>query len=520
MNKSTLRLAILAILAVACANTNSLGVIIKQSEDDSRAQASNANVLGRITDSESGKGIAGVVVSDGLQCVVTDAEGNYSMESDLEVAKNVFPVIPSGYEASFAADGTFNTYAKLRKDSTNRCDFKLTHAENPDEYTMLFLGDPQVMSSRPHSIESWEYVNTRLAEIRRSTTGALYQILLGDMVVNEIEVPGKAENYLAILAKGGIKSFHVPGNHDHVQSAMNYYDSIIKYSDYFGPYNYAVNIGKVHYIFLDSVAWNEKKYSTGFNQEALSFLVSYIRHVPQDEPLMICTHCPVTRTYGRKYPSSIGYNELISALRGYSVTFWYGHIHFNSFSAYDSSTLAEYAPGLKALDSNVVGRCGGSWACSGPVLRDGCPRGVVEMKVKGTKVEWHWKSIDPDYPDDFNVYLPGQFKGEGFSDDSALYCNVYLWDQNSPAPELWVDGTKAGDFRLCTCASYPAVADPLYAYYYPGWADSGVTGFRKEPPMDYDNDHLFSIIPPSGCTKAEIRVADRWGNVLVREVCW
>lgn len=484
------------------------------------AAGRKVEVKGKVTDSATGRGVAGVVVSDGVQCTFTDRCGKYSLASDPHMVRNVFVEVPSGYDIPFRADnGLFSAYAAV--DTTlrrNRIDFSLSPRKDPDApYTMLLLGDPQVMSSRPHSGVSWEWVTRHLDEYRHGVEGDLYQILLGDMVVNEIEVPGRAEYFINTLADSHIRTLCIPGNHDHVRHVGDHYTAIGKYSEFFGPYNYAVNIGGIHYLFFDY-----KPYDEGIDEEAWQFIKADLALVPEGMPVFLCTHCPLTRTHGGKYPSveAPHYKELIALLEGRDVVFWYGHIHFNSFWAYDDACLAKYAPGVKALSSNVVGRCGGSWACSGEIGRDGSPRGVVELKADGGRASWRYISLDPKYPDDFNLYVPGQFKGEGIADDNALYCNVYVWDEKWSLPELWVDGVCAGTFQWCREGGHDAVPDPMYSHFYPVWKAENVKGFRDEYPRPYDNSHLFKILPPEGVRCAEVRIRDRWGNVLSRKVEW
>ena len=50
-----------------------------------------------------GKGIAGVAVSDGINVVVTDAKGNYQLQSDKKYGY-VFISTPSGYETNLVGN--------------------------------------------------------------------------------------------------------------------------------------------------------------------------------------------------------------------------------------------------------------------------------------------------------------------------------------------------------------------------------------------------------------------------------
>ena len=55
-------------------------------------------IKGTVKDTE-GKGVAGVVVSDGLNTVVTDSKGRYVMDADAD-SRFVFISTPAGYISS------------------------------------------------------------------------------------------------------------------------------------------------------------------------------------------------------------------------------------------------------------------------------------------------------------------------------------------------------------------------------------------------------------------------------------
>lgn len=488
------------------------------------AEAKDLKIKGTVLDSKTGVGIEGVVVSDGMHCVKSDRKGAFMLKSDPEKVRNVFVVTPAEYEVEMNRHGFFGAYAPVDPSSEIvPLTFRLEKRRTPcDHYLMMYLGDPQLMSSRPHSIESIRYDAEHLKAYAQNVTLPLYQTILGDMVTNEIEVKGRAVDFLTMFSKCSVRTFALPGNHDHVQRAKNYKDSIAPYSRYFGPSNYAVNIGKVHYIFLDNCAWGEAKqgrFWRGLNDEAYSFLLEDLKYVDPSTPLMISMHCPMTKSMaGKFYSGDLRYDEMISALKGRNVNFWYGHVHLYANYVYTAEELNSKAPGVKSLESHLVGRCGGAWCCSGEITQDGSPRGGIEVEVDGTEIKWRFRNFDESYPEDFNVYTPGMFPAE-VSDPKALYCNVYLWDNMWPVPEFWSEGKKVGEMeRVVT--HLDATVDPLYATLYPKWESMGMVGFRKEPPTESQCTHLFRIVPPEGTRSGEIRLRDRFGRDIKREIKW
>lgn len=492
------------------------------------AAGKTVTISGKVTDARTGKGIAGVPVCDGTRIVLTGRGGKYKLATSTTTCHNVFVITPAQYEFNFGKYGGWADFVALdttcRKQTAN---FVLQpRTGDVSKCRLLVLGDPQQMSSRPHSIASWTYVSNALADYKSSWTGApLYAVSLGDMVTNEIEVPGKAEAYLEKQAKSGIGFFCVPGNHDHVQKAPTYYKSVEEFCRWFGPYNYAFNVGGVHCIFLDTCAWREtpdSKFEEGFNAEALAFLREDLALVDISTPVMIFTHCPVTKTYGGKIKDALGLAQALKLLEGRNVEMWYGHIHFNANWSYTPEELAQYATGLKSLGSHLVARCGGNWACSGEITRDGAPRGFVELDIAGSDIHWQYHSIDPNYADDMMLMAPGTFAADSLEglDNSALYCNVYMWDNSWGTPEVWIDGKCAGTMTRLTSGKYDAYFDPMYAHFYPQWQAAGLTKAREEPAKSYDNSHLFEFVPEAGVRAAEVRVRDKWGEMHSSAVNW
>ena len=82
-------------------------------------------VKGIVKDS-AGNGIAGVVVSDGLEVTATDERGIYYLASDLARRNFVFVSVPADCEIP-ATQGCPRFYRKIdRKQAVNRADFTLT----------------------------------------------------------------------------------------------------------------------------------------------------------------------------------------------------------------------------------------------------------------------------------------------------------------------------------------------------------------------------------------------------------
>ena len=81
-----------------------------------------ATVVGRV--SCEGKGLKGVVISDGIEVVTTDWRGRYRMNSQTANGY-VFVSIPSGYEV--ATEGLLpKHYGRIGANDIDTADFELT----------------------------------------------------------------------------------------------------------------------------------------------------------------------------------------------------------------------------------------------------------------------------------------------------------------------------------------------------------------------------------------------------------
>ena len=84
------------------------------------------NLVGLVSDSKTGKGIANVVVSDGYSVVKTDANGVYQFKAS-RYAKTVFVSLPSEYEVPLDAKKRPAYYrVGINQKKVNRYDFTLT----------------------------------------------------------------------------------------------------------------------------------------------------------------------------------------------------------------------------------------------------------------------------------------------------------------------------------------------------------------------------------------------------------
>ncbi len=460
-------------------------------------------VKGIVINSVTKEPIEGIIISDGRLFTTTAEDGIYYLPTDLSTQRCVFAILPSEYEVPVNGSNCFNAWKPIMgSKDVYTLNFSLTPRESAcDNYQVLFVGDPQIKTN-DNSIQSYDYVIEGVTKYAASANVPVYAVNLGDIVWDDMSLFGTAKRS---IARAGVAHFNVPGNHDHYQSAANEYDAIADYIKAFGPNNYSVNIGKIHYIFLDTVAWamdetNKDKYASGLDEEALTFLENDLKYVSKDTPLHICCHTSMSKTNEIWSTNRYNFERFDDLIAGYDVQIWYGHYHINYMYSYTDADLSSGKSKAKSMESHMIVRCTGTLKMNGELSPDGIPRGFVVADVKGKDVTWKYEAVAEYENEQLFVYTPAE-TGENY-----LYANVFLYDNKWGKVEWWENGVKVCDMEAIVGI------DPMYAKLY---RENGNIGMV---PADTDNSHLFRCIPSPGVTSGEVRITDRFGNLYTQEV--
>ena len=143
---------------------------------------------------DDGNLLQDVVVSDGLHCAVTDAQGRYFLPADLSLTRYVMVSTPSGYAApvreGHACFWQFLKDASRGADGKYEVDFTLQKIATPERYTVLIFADPQPRKASAgldkiayHSLDCCEDMYRDMKEFVEAHKGyPVYGIGLGDIV--------------------------------------------------------------------------------------------------------------------------------------------------------------------------------------------------------------------------------------------------------------------------------------------------------------------------------------------------
>lgn len=364
--------------------------------------AKSTTVTGRVLC--EGKGVAGVVVSDGYNVVATDASGAFALPTDVEVSQFVNITVPSGYEVERKGNAP-QFYGRIDSKATGvqNFDFNLTKVDQ-SEYTIITFADTHVTgpkNTRACHLDQELYLTQYIPAVNEyaaKQSGRVYVMTLGDMTQAGYR-PQERNNFegysLANFmedTKVDLPVFNAVGNHDHNNSPKGTVltESTTDFSriDYYkdlGPAWYSVNIGREHYVFVDNTfvltqeshpTYDEaatKGYQVRLSDAQQAWLEKDIAMVDksQIDRIVVMAHCPVLN--GRGGLQMMRAPKFFAALKGYEVVILVGHSHCDR-------TVVTTINGNKVYEFINPSGAGTAWYT--PLNTDGTPGAAVAYKFK------------------------------------------------------------------------------------------------------------------------------------------
>ena len=468
-------------------------------------QSDGTNIFGRITD-EAGNALPGVTVSDGFQCVQTDAYGFYGMHSDLGKAAFVYISLPA--ECEVPTDRCLPLlYRRIaRGEEAVMADFTLDRRiAVKDSFTLLMVADPQI---KPYGVdgsaEAWrDVVAPDIAQFRQTVDGECYCIDLGDLVYN---LPVAFNDFLDVNAGLGCPTFNVIGNHDFDQSNLHYAELGLPYFRMFvGPENYSFNLGELHFIVLNDILYDrpdkETKYGLGLSDETLEWLRQDLQFVPETTTLFLCTHAQLLKAKKQDATRNRHYADYISLLSRYAKVYnWSGHYHHNF--AYDFANKNE---GLDQFNAVCVSRATGPLRLNRYWMSNGTPQGYIVAQVNCDAITWAFKGVNRGLGEQMSFYTPSA-RTRGM-----VEVTIWNWNPDWKCVEWWEDGRKIGDMEPFKGKDHhyvrqiADVTDEAHVLKYAGKGDS---------------DLMFHIRPSEGARSGDVRAVDPLGQVFFQHIEW
>ena len=360
----------------------------------------------------SENGVEGVRVSNGLDVVITDNEGRYSLPVDeksiIFITKprdHAIPVnahmLPQFYYIHQPAGSPTNMrYAGIAPTGPlpDQIDFPLIERKEPQQFEAILLSDPQ-----PQTQRELDYIRDDvIAEL--IGTDAAFGMTMGDILYDDLSM---FPRYNALIAQIGIPWYNVPGNHEINFEAKSDDDSLETFKKFFGPPYYAFEYADALFVVLDNIDYKGNGeadpgdvrgnggYEARISKRQLRWLERELESVDKDRLVFVATHAPLGSEDGNYATDNRkGLFRLLSGRPNlYSVaghTHTTNHVYFGEKDGFDG-------PGT--FHHHVLATVSGSW-WSGPFdergiaisdQRDGTPNGYHILEVDSTDLAVRFK---------------------------------------------------------------------------------------------------------------------------------
>jgi hypothetical protein len=516
------------------------------------------NLQGKVEDS-SGKALAGVVVTDGHQCTVTQEDGRFYMNVDPSSAKFIYVSTPSGYlPAVYGGRPVFyrTLASQPRKDGVYTIDtFVLNPVANPDRATVIFTADPQPRARTAgfdkigyHALDCCEDLYLDLKETRAAMPEdrLVFGVCLGDVVHENMSL---YSDYVAGLKTLGYPTYNVLGNHDNNSSAADDEAAAADFESHFGPRNYSFNVGNIHFVVLDNLIMKDNSgkltgYDQGLTDKIWEWLQADLSYVPKTATVAPCAHSPMFKTQGGER-SARHKDDYAALLTGYArVHAWAGHTHATHNYVYPSTH--KYAK----VEVHTLARSTGElW--TNEYLSSGTPRGYTIAEIEnGEFASWRFHPVKyqkaefigpaaPPYDQrdwDYDASGVARMKdGGGVLDesyqmhvyapvgtygDSKVYANVFLWDSKWARPVFTLDGGSPVEMTAVESTSRYDFADTAFKTFYKTY-NATLKDYSGYAATTTSNPNTLFSTPVSAASGAgTVSVTDRFGNVYTGRISW
>lgn len=507
--------------------------------DTATAVKQQADITGTLRDTD-GNPVAGVTVSNGIECVLTDSLGRYILKND-STARFVFYSVPADCEVPTHSqtDRTACFYLPVAK-GRQRYDFTLRRLPGGAEknYRMIVIGDPQVTNAfnpcyntpDDNDIEVSDverFATETMVDIRRTIRSLpagtpVYGLSMGDDVQYYGGYNPTLERQIReALGSSEMRLFSVIGNHD--QDGNPEY--LRKWEENWGPTDYSFNRGNEHYVCFNNVQFHQRGgyYSPGeLTDRQMEWLRQDLALTPRSKKVILCYHIPLTfgtsprrgalpvgNTGEEGHFVSVRLSPILSMLRTFSgYELFCGHTHF---AVNHEITHA----GQHVMEHCHAAACGNIWQSNVNIC--GTPNGYYVYSFSGGRLA--------------GCYYKGTFWDARrqmtlFRADTDFNGETYAADWNLPAGRgVVVANVFNADSRWRVTAEEDGVEYPMTRICAKG-QDAFATGYHHKYEVATNfrfiskqnayliMNHLYWYEPKSPDSDIRIIARDPYGHVF------
>lgn len=248
----------------------------------------DANANGRLDADE--KGIAGVPISDGVNIVLTDANGEYEMKI---ASDPVIPYKPAQVISMSWPSGTWPTTQWYRRVSDITPDATVNFTLRREKQSLPFT---IAHGSDPHN-NMGGGCNWFRDEIAKMRANVKFCMITGDLGYAGIKGADLMFTSIQNFTRSfPIPMFHTPGNHDlvgiHTPNGLKaepLYGNAA-YTKYLGPIRWSFNYANIHFIGLDWARPDRGALQTGIPQVAIEWLENDLKQLKPDTRVFLFIH--------------------------------------------------------------------------------------------------------------------------------------------------------------------------------------------------------------------------------------
>ena len=311
-------------------------------------------IRGRVMEDPSGRGLGGVLVSNGERIVQTDEEGRYALAVEPEAHRFVFVTVPDG----FRAISGFYSPTRHWTDAQEGVDFWLAPAPEraAREFTLVQITDTHVVTEGD-MLTSAEVLAESLQQLVREADP--------DMIVASGDLTNRGELAELSRFREAVETVSTPvfplfGGHDGNEEryegiSQGGYTFTRHFEAVLGPSYYSFDWGGRHFVFYP----NEQSFFSPADQERKeTWFWADLELQPVGQEIVVVVHTPPPISF-------------LEALSQYNVRLvLHGHLHSNKVFSYKEMVVAATPP-----------------FCFGGI--DTSPRGyrVVRFGEEGAEVE-------------------------------------------------------------------------------------------------------------------------------------
>ena len=432
--------------------------LIAQSKTISGLVYVDENINGRYDQGE--KRLPNVAISNGLEVVQTDSQGNYQ----ISVLENgvVFVIKPTGYMPAVNKHNISQFFVYHKPEGSpdfqyqgiakttlgERHDFAMYSNPHERELTVALLGDTQV------KIRDDVYYVAKLVGEQLMDEEVDFVVPLGDLVFDDLDLFDPLKR---VLGKVGAPVYYVYGNHDRNYDATQLAHRDETYEAHFGPSYYAFEYGSQAFIVVNNVLPESgtRNFEGSIDQDQLAFISNYLKTLPFHTPIYLFMHIPLEEMSDKEL--------LFEMFRNHpNVSAYAGHTHTQYFKEFDQSDGWMHDRPLTELVAGAV--CGAWWlgdrdSYGVPIsmMGDGTPKGYWLMDIQDTIRRFTYR-ISGNVPGkQMNIWTPFDFiKKLDFLHSADIIINVFAGNEST------VLKAKIGDHPWKVMQKV-AAPDPFYS---------------------------------------------------------